>query len=159
MFHHTGPGVDIYKNLLARSLISLLVYEYVITKWSKHYLKPFQVLKVLISMRYSYCGVNVRISASVANASSAKEFQLRPWSMLKFFVDMSTYAKHFHSMFWKRNIFRTMLGLRYFTRLCNNAEYKNMDQDGSLGQLYNVQIEIKTFYKVTRLGLLIYGPG
>jgi hypothetical protein len=33
--------------------------------------------------------------------------------------------------------------------LCNNAEYKNMDQDSSLGQLYDVQIEIQTFYKET----------
>jgi hypothetical protein len=33
-----------------------------------------------------------------------------------------------------------MLGLRYFTMLCKDAE-NNMDQDGSLGQLYNVQIE------------------
>jgi hypothetical protein len=31
--------------------------------------------------------------------------------------------------------------------LCNNIEYKNMGQDGSLGQLYDVQIEIKIFYK------------
>jgi len=40
-----------------------------------------------------------------------------------------------------------MLDLRYFTMLCNIVEYKNMDQDDSLGQLYDVQIEIKTFYK------------
>jgi len=40
-----------------------------------------------------------------------------------------------------------MLGLEYFTMLCSNAEYKNMNQDHSLGQLYDVQIEIKTFYK------------
>ncbi len=32
-----------------------------------------------------------------------------------------------------------MLGLRYFTMLCNDAEYKNMDQGESLGQLYGVQ--------------------
>jgi hypothetical protein len=31
--------------------------------------------------------------------------------------------------------------------LCNNVEYKNMDQDKSLGQLYNIQIEIKILYK------------
>ncbi len=40
-----------------------------------------------------------------------------------------------------------MLGLRYFTMLCNNAEYKNIDLDDRRGQLYDVQIEIKTFYK------------
>jgi hypothetical protein len=40
-----------------------------------------------------------------------------------------------------------MLGLRYFTMLCNNAEYKNMDQDESWGQLYDVLIQIKIFYK------------
>ncbi len=40
-----------------------------------------------------------------------------------------------------------MLGLRYFTMLRNDAVYKNMDQDESLGQLYNVQIQIKIFYK------------
>jgi hypothetical protein len=32
-----------------------------------------------------------------------------------------------------------MLGLRYFTMLCNDVEYKNMDQGESLGQLYDVQ--------------------
>jgi hypothetical protein len=31
--------------------------------------------------------------------------------------------------------------------LCNDAEYKNMDQDKSRGQLYDVQIQIKIFYK------------
>ena len=40
-----------------------------------------------------------------------------------------------------------MLGLRYFTMLCNNAEYKKMDQDMSLGQLYKIQNEIKILYK------------
>ncbi len=39
--------------------------------------------------------------------------------------------------------------------LCNDAEYKNMDQDESLGQLYDVQNWIKIYYKQTRLGLLI----
>jgi len=38
-----------------------------------------------------------------------------------------------------------MLGLRHFNMLCNDAEYKNMDQDKS--QLYDVQIRIKIFYK------------
>ncbi len=33
--------------------------------------------------------------------------------------------------------------------LCNDAEYKNMDQDESLGQLYDVQIRIKIFHKQT----------
>jgi hypothetical protein len=48
-----------------------------------------------------------------------------------------------------------MLGLRYFTMLCNNVEYKNMDLDVSWGQLYDVQIEIKISTS-NRLGLLIY---
>ena len=37
--------------------------------------------------------------------------------------------------------------LRYFNTLCNNAEYQKMDQDMSLGQLYDVQNEIKILYK------------
>ena len=40
-----------------------------------------------------------------------------------------------------------MLGLRYFAMLCNYAEYKKMDQDVSLGQLYNAQDEINILYK------------
>jgi len=40
-----------------------------------------------------------------------------------------------------------MLGLRYFTMLCKAAEYKNMDQDTSRGQLYDVQNWIKNLYK------------
>ncbi len=40
-----------------------------------------------------------------------------------------------------------MLELRYFTMWCNNAEYKKMDQDMSLGQLYKIQTEIKILYK------------
>jgi len=40
-----------------------------------------------------------------------------------------------------------MLGLRYFTMLCNNAEYQMMDQNMSLGQLYDVQHEINILYK------------
>ncbi len=40
-----------------------------------------------------------------------------------------------------------MLGLRYFAVLCNNAEYKKMDQDMSLGQLYNVQNETNILFK------------
>jgi hypothetical protein len=39
--------------------------------------------------------------------------------------------------------------------LCNNAEYKNMAQDPSLGQLYDVQNEIKTYTR-HRLALFIY---
>ncbi len=31
--------------------------------------------------------------------------------------------------------------------LCNNAEYKRMDRDMSLGQLYNVQNKINILYK------------
>jgi hypothetical protein len=30
---------------------------------------------------------------------------------------------------------------------CNDAEHKNMEQDESLGQLYNVHIRIMIFYK------------
>jgi hypothetical protein len=40
--------------------------------------------------------------------------------------------------------------------LFNDAEYKNMDQDESLGQLYDVQNWIKIFYKQIRLGQLIF---
>jgi len=40
-----------------------------------------------------------------------------------------------------------MLGLRYFTTLSNNAEYKKMGQEVSLDQLYNVQNEINILYK------------
>jgi hypothetical protein len=40
-----------------------------------------------------------------------------------------------------------MVGLRCFTMLCNNAEYKKMGQDMSLGQLYNVQNKINILYK------------
>ncbi len=36
-----------------------------------------------------------------------------------------------------------MLGLRYCTMLRKNAEYKNMDQDMSLGQLYKIKILYK----------------
>ncbi len=47
------------------------------------------------------------------------------------------------------------VSLRYFTLLCNNAEYKKMGQDLSLGQLYNVHNEIEIYTKHW-LGLLIY---
>ncbi len=40
-----------------------------------------------------------------------------------------------------------MLGLRYYTKLCNNAGYKKMNQDMSRGQLYDVQNKIKIIYK------------
>jgi len=40
--------------------------------------------------------------------------------------------------------------------LCKDAEYKNMDQGESLGQLYDVQNWIKILYKQTRLGLLFF---
>ena len=40
-----------------------------------------------------------------------------------------------------------MLGFKYFTMLCNDAEYKNMDQGESLDQLYDVQNWIKIYYK------------
>jgi len=32
-------------------------------------------------------------------------------------------------------------------QLCNDAEYKNMDQDENQGQLYDVHIWIKIIYK------------
>ncbi len=47
----------------------------------------------------------------------------------------------------KEKCLQTVLGLRGFIMLCNNVEYKNMDQDKSLVQLYDVQIEIKICYK------------
>jgi hypothetical protein len=40
-----------------------------------------------------------------------------------------------------------MLRLRYFTALSNNAEYKKMGQDVSLGHLYKIQNEINILYK------------
>jgi hypothetical protein len=40
-----------------------------------------------------------------------------------------------------------MLELRYFTTGCNNAEYKKIQQDTSLGQLYEIQNEMKILYK------------
>jgi hypothetical protein len=40
-----------------------------------------------------------------------------------------------------------MLELRYFTMLCNNAVYKRMGKDVSLGQLYKRQNKIKILYK------------
>jgi hypothetical protein len=43
-------------------------------------------------------------------------------------------------MFLKEKRLYTMIGLRYFNMLYNNTEYKNMDQEESLGQLYDVQI-------------------
>ena len=40
-----------------------------------------------------------------------------------------------------------MLDLRYFTMLCKDSEYKNIDQGESQGQLYDVQNWIKILYK------------
>jgi hypothetical protein len=40
-----------------------------------------------------------------------------------------------------------MLELKYFTTRCNNAEYKKIQQDTSLGQLYEIQNEMKILYK------------
>ena len=48
-----------------------------------------------------------------------------------------------------------MLAVGDFTMLCNNAEYKKMGQEMSLGQLYNVHNKIKIYTKHW-LGLLIY---
>jgi len=51
-----------------------------------------------------------------------------------------------------------MLGLRHFTMICNNDEFRKMDQDvslASLGQLYNVQNK-KISYTKHWLSLLIY---
>jgi len=49
----------------------------------------------------------------------------------------------FYSMFLKEKHLESMLGLRYYTMLCKDAEYKNIDQDVSWGQLYDVQNKIK----------------
>ena len=84
------------------------------------------------------CGADVGISASLANASAAT-FQLPTLRHVETCVDMMTDAKHFYSMFLKEKCLQSMLGLRYCTMLCKNVEYKNMGQDGSLGQLYDVQ--------------------
>ncbi len=45
-----------------------------------------------------------------------------------------------------RETFAQNIKFKYFTVQCNNAEYKRMDQDLSLGQLYDVhnQIQIST---------------
>jgi hypothetical protein len=48
-----------------------------------------------------------------------------------------------------------MSDLRYFTMLCKYHDYKRMDQDLSLGQLYDVQNKIKISCKHW-LGLLIF---
>jgi len=40
--------------------------------------------------------------------------------------------------------------------LCNDAQFKNMDQAKSLGQLYDVQILKRSSTKAIRLGLLIF---
>jgi hypothetical protein len=48
-----------------------------------------------------------------------------------------------------------MFRLRYFTIVCNANEYEMMGQDASLGQLCDVQNEIK-LSKKQRLGLGIY---
>ncbi len=54
-------------------------------------------------------------------------------------ADMMTDSKRFYSMFQKEKRLQLMLELRYFTMRCNNAEYKKVGQDTSLGQLYDVQ--------------------
>jgi hypothetical protein len=69
------------------------------------------------------------------------------------FINMMTDTKHFYSMFLKEKCLWSMLGLRNCTLLCKDAEYKNMDQDMSLGQLYNVQNKITILTK-QKLGLL-----
>ena len=89
-------------------------------------------------MKLTPCGVDVGISASLANASAAM-FQLLTLKHVETCIDMMTDTKHFVSMFLKEKRLQSMLGLRYFTMLCNDAEYMNMDQDESRGQLYNVQ--------------------
>ncbi len=70
------------------------------------------------------CGADVGISASLVNAS-ASMFQLPTLNPVETCVDMMTKPK-------------SLLGLRYFTMLCRDAEYKNMDKE-SLSQLYNMQ--------------------
>ena len=49
-------------------------------------------------------------------------------------------------LFYEKHLFK-MLALRYFTMLCNNAEYKKMGQDLSRGQLYDAQNKKKDLYK------------
>ncbi len=71
--------------------------------------------------------------------ASATMFQLPTLKHVETCVDMTTDAKHFFSMFLEEKGLQSMLGLRYFTMLCNDAEHKNMDQDKSLGQLNDVQ--------------------
>jgi hypothetical protein len=76
-----------------------------------------------------------------------QNLQLLTLKPVETFADMMTEAKCFYSMCLKEKHLQTMLGLRYFTMMCNDAEYKNMDQDEGLGQLYDVQIQMKIFYK------------
>ncbi len=83
------------------------------------------------------CGTNVGISASLVNGSAAT-FQLPNLKHVETCVNVMTDAKHF-IMFLKEKCLQSMLGLQYFTLLCNDAEYKNMDQGKRLGQLYDVQ--------------------
>ncbi len=52
---------------------------------------------------------------------------------------MMTDAQMFLFYVLKREMFIVKVRLRYFTMLCNDAEYKNMDQDESLSQLYDEQ--------------------
>ncbi len=49
-------------------------------------------------------------------------------------------------MVLKEKHLESMLGLRYCTMLCKDAEYESMDWDVNSGQLYNVQNEIKILY-------------
>jgi hypothetical protein len=58
------------------------------------------------------------------------------------------------SMVLKGKHLYKMLGLRFFTMLCNNVQYRRMDQDLNPGQLYNVHNKIKICTKHW-LGLLI----
>jgi len=67
----------------------------------------------------------VGISVSLANAI-ATTFQLPALKQVVYVLEREMFIVK-------------MLDLRYFTMLCKDAEYENMDQGKSLGQLCNVQ--------------------
>jgi len=82
------------------------------------------------------------ISANFGDCQCRNVSSLTLWQVETCF-NIMTNAKHFILCSWKRNIYSQMLGLRYFTMLCNDAEYKNMDQPS------------KDLLQAKRLGLLI----
>ncbi len=80
---------------------------------------------------YDYCGATDKISASCENASSTRKD--------KSWVDILTNVKHFIPYFKKKMFCTEWSWLRHFNIICNADEYRMMDQDLGLGQLYNVQ--------------------